>query len=285
MKKILIALLLPILILTSCNSDDNGYKPKPAETLTLHLTTRQTEGFVNKPIYFTLKDSKDTYGISGANIINLADKKALTSNVFKPTIAGTYQFQAKSNNSGTPYKDSEIVTVTITEPTKKTITLKNTPYRADNAILKIKRINSKDKNGNNNVTDKLVRLDNTYYNEYVLEVNNKGEHFIENLIEITFLVVNKSVKHNNGVITDYGQRVYPTALTEIVLTQVISHNKPSTRITTFDQLRESDLLVFYKIDIPNDNSQVITKSYFEFNLNDMGIDYAGDLNFTEFIEQ
>ncbi|MDM1350238.1 hypothetical protein HX017_04175 [Myroides marinus] len=51
MKKILIALLLPILILTSCNSDDNGYKPKPAETLTLHLTTRQTEGFVNKPIY------------------------------------------------------------------------------------------------------------------------------------------------------------------------------------------------------------------------------------------
>ncbi|AJA70259.1 MULTISPECIES: hypothetical protein [Myroides] len=281
MKKILTALLLPMLTLISCSSDDNDYKP--ADVLTLHIEAQETEGFVNKPIYFSLKDNKDRYGITDANIFNLANKEILVRNTFIPTVAGTYQFQAKGNNSGILYKESEIVTITITEPTKKEITVKNISYQANSATLEINRTNSKDVNDNTIIIDKLVKLNNTYYNEYTLKVNNMGQYFIDNSIEITFLVANKSVEHNNGVITNYGQRAYPTALTQFILTEVISYSTPSFRITNFDQVRESNLLMFYKIGTPKDNStsQVISNSYFEFSLNDMGIDYAGDLEFIE----
>ncbi|MEK6494660.1 hypothetical protein [Myroides odoratimimus] len=282
MKKILTLLLLPMLTLISCNSDDN--KHQPGNVLTLHLEAQETEGFVNKPIHFSLKDNRDRYGITDANIFNLTNKETLVRNTFVPTVAGTYQFQAKGNNSGFLYQESEIVTVTVTESTKKEITVKNISYQADNATLKINRVNGNDVNDNTITTDKLVRINNTYYNEYTLHVNNMGQYFIDNSIEITFLVANKSVKHNNGVITSYGQRAYPTVLSQVILTEVISYSSPSFRITNFDQVRESDLLRFYRIDTPKENStsQVLPNSYFEFNLNDMGIDYSGDL---EFIEQ
>lgn len=283
MKKILTALLLPVLALTSCHSDDSIIVP--TATAKLIVEANVTETFTYKPITFTVKDDKGNNVPVEATVVNVTNNNEIVKNRrFKATAPNEYKFLAKTAIPGRIYETSELITVKVITPTKKEFSIENKISQASEATLTIKRVKDKDAQGKEILRDKLTLINDIYYNEYRLVVGS-GKPFTSS-IDVTFLIPNNSVKHTKGVIINYGERVYPNDLTKSALKEVITLQEGKTNNEKLVNLDLAKTIQFYNLPLPEEvkESQVINKSYFEFKYKNLVIDYFGELTLNEIIE-
>lgn len=286
MNKLLIILFTFSLALTSCSSDDNTNTPTRTRGKLVIETTSLTT-YVNKPVYLTIKDERGEVLTDRSKIINVNNSEEVTSyGRFKPTHIGQYQLIAKATINGFAYKDSDPIFIKVIEPTKKVFSIDGKYYPVSQATLSIKRVKSKDNNGNEITRDKIIILGPDYNcNEYVLHIAG-GTPYLSS-ITITFLVYNESVKATNGQITDYGKRALPNNVEATIIQQLII--KPAGGTATIQDIISSPTreLEFYNLDKPKEglDSQILPKSYFEFKFSKLGIDYIGDLTLSEIIEK
>lgn len=284
MKKILTALLLPMLTLISCSSDDNNAEQKRSGRLILEART--LENRVNKPLYFLVKNQDGDYITTEATITNLtSDESVSKQGRFKPLKVGEYAFQAKASNGQALYHDSNTVTVKITEPTEKTFYLNGTTYQVDKATLSIVRTQYKDESGKEVISDVIVSEPaNTYHNEYILKL--EASKPVSATMTVSFLVPNASVKSVDGKITDFGKRIYPHEIAETQLTSIVTYSDIENDMISIINSYPNTDLEFYFLTTPKEDvkEQVLNKSYFELKLKDKRIDYVGDVIFTEIIE-
>ncbi|MDM1398162.1 hypothetical protein HX049_13385 [Myroides odoratimimus] len=284
MKKILTALLLPMLTLISCSSDDNNTEQKRSGRLILEARTLETR--VNKPLYFLVKNQDGDYITTEATITNLtSDESVSKQGRFKPLKVGEYTFQAKASNGQALYHDSNTVTVKVTEPTEKTFYLNGTTYQVDKATLSIVRTQYIDESGKEVISDVIVSEPaNTYHNEYILKL--EASKPVSATMTVSFLVPNASVKSVDGKITDFGKRIYPHEIAETQLTSIVTYSDIENDMISIINSYPNTDLEFYFLTTPKEDvkEQVLNKSYFELKLKDKRIDYVGDVIFTEIIE-
>ncbi|EHO11027.1 hypothetical protein [Myroides odoratimimus] len=284
MQRLLPVLFLLISLFISCSNDDNTNTPSTTKRKLIIETELAT--YVNKPIYFTVKDLKGNIVTEQSKIIPLSNEGLVTKyGCFKPTAAGKYQFIAKAIIQGFEYENSDPITITVKEPKNKVLYIDQKIYPIDKASLSITRQQIKDSLGNDVIVDKVVSLtEQDNYNEYILTV--VGTSPVQPSIKVTFLVPNESIKLSNGTVTDYGQRVLPHQVGHTIITQIIA-NQSGTSITIKDiDNRPNSALAFHNLNTPKPNheEQILERSYFGLETAKVRIDYIGDLIFTETIE-
>lgn len=142
MKKFLTLLLLPVLAFTSCHSDDSIIVPKATAKLIVEASS--LEGFVNKPVYFTVKDDKGNDVPVEATVINVTSKNGIVKDrKFTPKAAGEYKIIAQTAIPGRIYETSDAITIKITEPTKKELSIDGKVFAAEKATLSVVKAKEK----------------------------------------------------------------------------------------------------------------------------------------------
>jgi hypothetical protein len=280
----LCTLFISLILLSSCSTNDTNTDIKPIGKLSLEVNTLQT--YVNKPIAYSVKDDYKVDVTDKSTIVNLSKNEGINNyRLYKPTMAGEYLLKATPIMSSL-YKESDVVVIKAIEPTAKELVIENTKAEITKATLSIIKVEQISEKGEKILRDKLVYNNSIFYNEYILEVGS-GEPYFSASISIRFLVPNKSVKHNNGNIIDYGKRSYPTDLENNALQQIISQRPSSFSVNDIETIVPTDHLKFYYLSQPQEDKseQVLPKSYVEFNYSKRAINYAGQIIFKEIMEE
>ncbi|KUF41529.1 hypothetical protein SAMN04488018_10634 [Myroides marinus] len=104
MKKLAIT-FISSLLLFSCSTDDNSSVPNQKGQLVMEVNTKET--YVNKPVYFIVKDLRGNYSTHLAKITSIDnnDQTVAINGRYKPSKPGEFTFVAKATIDGFVYKD------------------------------------------------------------------------------------------------------------------------------------------------------------------------------------
>lgn len=272
----LLLLVLFSFSLFSCNSDDTKINFISKKKLTLEANNTNT--FVHKPVYFTIKDTDGNILDKTVFITDITNEETiLESNIFKPTKAGLYTFKAQ----GLKYSDSPLTYVNVKNSTAKEFILNGEKQEVTKAELVVHRGEYTDEEGNTKLRDIImVTKDNRRHNIYTLSIYGKGDPIFPN-IKITFLVHNPNIKIKDGKIIDYGPRILPNQTKDIQINELSTYSANSSSKGYPHAKYTTNNLFFYYLDaaIPDVETQVLKNSYIEFNFEDISINYTGDITY------